>query len=239
LGGERIDDLHRGGLRIIQDPELFCFGMDAVLLAHFAEARAGETLLDVGAGTGVIPILLSALSDCGALHGLEIQPAYAALARRSVALNRLENRVFIHEGDITREPMIYRAGQFDAITANPPYVKKGGGPVNPSDAKAVARHEIRCDLSVVIEKSARLLKPNGRFYMVNRPERLADIVVLARKHRLEPKTLRFVQPQIDAQPNLVLLHAVKGAGSMVKVLPAMIVYGPDRTYTPELREIYG
>lgn len=169
--GERIDDLERNGYRIIQNPEKFCFGMDAVLLSGFARAQAGETVLDLGTGTGILPILMTAKTRAEHFSALEIQPESADMARRSIALNSLEDKIDIICGDIKVASGIFGKAKFDVVTCNPPYMNDCHGLKNPDLPKAIARHEVLCTLEDVIRESAAVLKPGGRLYMVHRPHR--------------------------------------------------------------------
>ena len=214
---ERIDDLQRNGYRIIQNPDRFCFGMDAVLLAGFAVAKEGSTVLDMGTGTGILPILMEARTKAAHLTGLEIQEESADMARRSVALNGLEDKITIVTGDIKEAGSLFDAASFDVITCNPPYMIGQHGLVNPEDAKAIARHEILCTLEDVIGQAARLLRPGGNFFMVHRPFRLTDIIALLRQYRLEPKRMQFVYPFVDKEPNMVLVEANRGGKPRMKV----------------------
>jgi len=184
---ERIDDLQRNHYRIIQDPGRFCFGMDAVLLSGFAKAKQGDRVLDLGTGTGIIPILMEAKTSAKNLVGLEIQPDSADMARRSVRLNGLEKKIEIITGDIKEAESLFGAASFDVVTSNPPYMTEHHGITNPEAPKAIARHELLCSLEDVISQSSRLLKPGGNFFMVHRPFRLVDIFVLLREYKLEPK----------------------------------------------------
>jgi len=238
LPHERVDDLNRNGLRVIQDPKRFCFGIDAVLLTGVVRAGRSERLLDLGTGTGIIPILLTAKTKCESFTGLEIQRESVDMARRSIRLNKLDDTVTIDEGDIRLAAGIYKPSAFDVVTVNPPYMPAGGGLVNETSPKAIARHELLCTLEDVISSAATVLKPRGRLYMVHRPQRLADIIMLMRSQGLEPKFLRFVYPHSDKAPNMVLLSASKGGNPMLDVAPPLIVYGPDGQYTHEVREIY-
>lgn len=236
---ERIDDLERNGYRIIQDPERFCFGMDAVLLSGFARVKDGVSVLDLGTGTGIIPILLEAKTGAAHLTGLEIQPDSADMARRSVALNGLEDKIDIVTGDIKEAGSLFDAASFDVITCNPPYMIGKHGIANPQDAKAIARHEILCTLEDVISQTARLLKPGGNFYLVHRPFRLAEIMVLLSKYKLEPKRMQLVYPYVDKEPNMVLLEANRGGRPRMTVEKPLIVYQKPGVYMPEIYDIYG
>ncbi len=236
---ERIDDLQRNGYRIIQNPDRFCFGMDAVLLAGFAGAKEGSTVLDMGTGTGILPILMEARTKAAHLTGLEIQEESADMARRSVALNGLEDKITIVTGDIKEAGSLFDAASFDVITCNPPYMIGQHGLVNPEDAKAIARHEILCTLEDVIGQAARLLRPGGNFFMVHRPFRLADIIALLRQYRLEPKRMQFVYPFVDKEPNMVLVEANRGGKPRMKVEKPLIIYKEPGVYMPEIYELYG
>ena len=245
LPGEKIDDLQRSGLRIIQDPARFCFGMDAVLLTGFVqEGIAGRTmsredLLDLGTGTGIIPLLMSAKSDCRSLTGLEIQPDSADMASRSVKLNGLEDRVRIIQGDIKEADALFAPASFGVITCNPPYMIRSHGLQNPDSPKAIARHEVLCSFEDVARATERLLKPGGHFYLVHRPFRLAEIMTTLRDHGLEPKRMRLVYPYVDREPNMVLLDCVRGGRPRLTVERPLIVYKEPGVYTEEIYEVYG
>lgn len=236
---ERLDDLHRNGFKIIQNSEMFCFGMDAVLLSGFAEAAEGEKVLDLGTGTGIIPILMAAKTGAEHLTGLEIQPEVADMAKRSVELNYLTGKIDIVTGDIKDALELFGASSFDVITTNPPYMIADHGLVNPDEAKAIARHEIKCTLEDVISVAARVVKPGGRFFMVHRPFRLSEIFVLMSQYKLEPKRMRMVYPYIDAEPNMVLIEGVRGGKPRLSVENPLIVYKERGKYTDEIYDIYG
>lgn len=236
---ERIDELQRNGYKIIQNPEKFCFGMDAVLLSGFVRAKKGAQILDLGTGTGIIPLLLAAKTKAAHLSALEIQPESADMARRSVALNGLEKKIAIIEGDIKEADKLFGAASFDVITCNPPYMIGRHGLQNPDAPKAIARHEILCTLEDVIRVTARLLKPGGNFFMVHRPFRLAEIITLLVRYRLEPKRMQLVYPYVDKEPNMVLLEANRGGKSRMTVEKPLIVYESRGVYTREIYDIYG
>ena len=238
LPGERIDELQRNGYRIIQNPEKFCFGMDAVLLSGFARAKKHENCLDLGCGNGIIPILMEAKTDGKYFTGLEIQPESADMARRSVALNDLQDRIDIVEGDIKDASKIFGASSFHVITTNPPYMIGTHGENSPSTAKAIARHEVLCTLDDILRESARLLMPGGRFYMVHRPFRLAEIMSKMVEYKIEPKRMRLVYPYIDKEPNMVLIEGLRGGKSRVTMEKPLIVYKEQGVYTDEIYDIY-
>lgn len=239
LENERIDDLQRNGYRIIQNPKKFCFGMDAVLLSGFASVRPGEKALDLGTGTGIIPILLEAKTEGEQFTGLEIQEESADMARRSVALNGLEEKIEIVTGDIKDASERFGASSFDVITTNPPYMIGQHGLQNGNEAKTIARHEVLCDLEDILRESSRLLKEHGRFYMVHRPFRLAEILSRMVEYRIEPKRMRLVYPYIDKEPNMVLIEGLKGGKSRMTVEKPLIVYKEPGVYTEEIYTTYG
>jgi tRNA1Val (adenine37-N6)-methyltransferase len=236
---ERIDDMQRNGYQIIQKQNGFCFGMDAVLLSGFAQVKPGEQAVDLGTGTGIIPILLEAKYDGIHYTGLEIQEEVADMARRSVILNHLEDKVSIVTGDIKEASRLFGAASFDVVTSNPPYMNDAHGLKNPDLPKAIARHEVLCSLDDVTREAARLLKPGGRFYMVHRPHRLIEIVTALKVYGLEPKRMKMVHPFVDREANMVLIEAVRGGKSMIKVEAPIIVYKEQGVYTDEIYTIYG
>ena len=237
--GERLDDLQRNGFQIIQNPSKFCFGMDAVLLSGFAKVKEGERALDLGTGTGIIPILLRGKTKGRDFTGLEIQEESADMARRSVALNDLTDSVSIVSGDIKEAASLFGAASFDVVTCNPPYMTNRHGLQNPELPKAIARHEILCSFEDVAREAAKVLRPGGRFYLVHRPFRLAEIIMTLGRYRLEPKRMRLVYPYVDRDPNMVLLEASRGGRSGMTVEKPLIVYKEPGVYMDEIYEIYG
>lgn len=236
--GERLDDLQRDGLMIIQNPGWFCFGMDAVLLTGFAKAGKGNRVLDLGCGNGVIPLLMSAKTAGEHFEGLEIQADIADMARRSIRYNHLEDKIHITIGDIREASSYFKAASFDVVTTNPPYMIYDHGLTNPAGHKAVARHEILCSLEDVIRESSVLLKPGGHFFMVHRPFRLSEIMNTMVRYRLEPKRMRLVYPYVDKDPNMVLIEGVRGGNQGMVVEKPLIVYEDVNQYTPEVLELY-
>lgn len=236
---ERIDDLQRNNYKIIQDPERFCFGMDAVLLSGFARAKEGDRVIDLGTGTGIIPILMEAKTGASDLIGLEIQPESADMAQRSVELNHLESKIRIVTGDIKEASSLFGAATFDVVTSNPPYMTEHHGITNEKSPRAIARHELLCTLEDVISQAAKLLRPGGSFYMVHRPFRLVDIMVLMREYHLEPKRIKLVYPYIDKEPNMVLIEGLRGGRPRLTVERPLIVYQSPGVYTDEIYDIYG
>ena len=236
---ERIDDLERNGYQIIQNPEKFCFGMDAVLLSGFAQVKPGAAVLDLGTGTGIIPILIEAKTQAAKICAIEIQEESADMARRSVQLNHLEKKIDIVTGDLKEAERFFDAASFDVITCNPPYMIGQHGLTNPDAPKAIARHEILCTLEDVVRSAAKLLKTGGKFCMVHRPFRLAEIMTVMVQHRLEPKRMRLVYPYADKEPNMVLIEGCRGGRPRMTVEKPLIIFQAPNVYTDELRDTYG
>ncbi len=237
--GERVDELYRCGYRIIQDPAKFCFGMDAVLLAAFARACPGEAVMDLGTGTGVIPTLMAGRYPGAHYTGLELNRDMAEMAGRSVRLNGLSDTVEIVEGDIRCVRGLFARGSFQAVTANPPYMKQGCALTNPDSARQMARHESCCTLRDCVEAAAYLLPHHGRFYLVHRPGRLPEIFEELRRVRLEPKRMRLVHAFAGSEPQEVLIEASLGGGEGLRVLPPLFEYEAPGVYSAELIELYG
>ena len=234
---ERVDDLQNGYF-VIQNPQMFCFGIDAVLLASFVKVKSKETVLDLGTGTAIIPILLAAKTKATKIIGLEIQKESVQMAQRSIFLNNLQDKVGVHEGDIKEAVSLYKASSIDVITSNPPYINHGAGILNDYSPKAIARHEILCSLEDIIRSASKLLKYGGRFYMIHRPYRVVDIFSTMCSYNIEPKLLRFVQPYEDKEPNMVLVEGIRSAKPLLKVLPPLIIYKKNGEYTDELMSLY-
>ncbi len=237
--GERLDDLQLKNYYLIQNPSKFCFGIDAVLLSTFAKVKAKEKALDIGTGNGIIPILLAGKTSGDHFTGLEIQVENVDLANRSVRYNQLESKIDIIHGDVKEADKLFSAASFQVITTNPPYMIGNHGIINKMDTKTIARHEILCTLDDVIKQSAKLLTFKGRFYMVHKPFRLAEIFNTMIQYGIEPKRMRLVHPYIDKEPNMVLVEGVKGSKSRITIEPPLIVYKKDGTYTEEILEWYG
>lgn len=237
--GERVDDLHRNHYKIIQNTNKFCFGMDGVLLSGFTKVLSNERVLDLGTGTGIIPILLEAKTEGKHFTGLEIQQESADMASRSVTMNKLNDKIDIVVGDIKEASSTFGQASFDVVTSNPPYMNHSHGIVNPAEAKAIARHEILCTLEDVIREAARCLRPLGRFYMVHKPHRLVEIINTLSLYKLEPKRMRLVYPYVDKEPNMVLIECIKGGRASMKVEAPLIVYEEQNVYTEEIYDIYG
>lgn len=236
---ERIDDLEFKDLKIIQNKNNFCFGMDSVLLSDFAkEIKKESKIIDLGTGTGILPILLCGKTENTKIVGIEIQEDVAEMASRSVVLNNLQSRIKIICDNIKNLKEKYDMGSFDAVVTNPPYKKQGTGKINENDNKLISRHEITANLEDFILISSYLLKDQGSLYMVHRPERLVDILVILRNYKLEPKVLKLVYPQQEKEPNLILIKAVKNARPFLKIEKPLYVYDKKGNYTEEILKIY-
>lgn len=236
---ERIDDLGCAGLKIIQNSDWFCFGMDAVLLANYAKLKKNSTVVDLGTGTGIIPLLLHGKNEVQKIYGIEIQKPVAEMARRSVELNKIGEKIEILNIDLKQAEAVLGNNKFDAVTSNPPYMPLDSGLKNNTDNRSISRHEMKCSLRDVIETANRLLKQHGSFFLVHRPNRIVDILTLLRESKLEPKNIRFVHPRAGKSPNLVLIRSVKAAKADLKFEDPLYIYEEDGSYTEELLKIYG
>lgn len=236
---ERIDDLEYKNLKIIQNNNYFCFGMDSILLSDFAKnIKPNSTIVDLGTGTGIISILLSGKTKARKIYGIEIQKEMSDMAYKSIKLNNLEERVEIINEDIKNILKIFGKNSMDAVVTNPPYKEINRGIVNETENKIISRHEVRANLEDFIRISSEILKNYGEFYMVNRPERLADIIENLRKYGIEPKSIRFVYPKVDKEPKLILIKAVKNAKKFLKIEKPLIIYDEKSNYTDEIYQIY-
>jgi len=239
LEKERLDDLQYKGLKIIQREDEFCFGIDSVLLADFAKnIKNNCEIIDLGTGTGIIAILLSKKLQAKKIYGIEIQKQVAEMAKRSVKLNNLDNKIEIVNEDLKNLPNVFQINYYDAIVSNPPYKKNNTGLKNGNQAKLISRHEVKCTIKDIAEVSSKLLKNNGEFYMVHRPERLAEIIEILIKFKLEPKILKLVYPKKDKEPNLFLIKCVKNAKPFLKIEKPLFVYDEKGNYTEDILEIY-
>ena len=236
---ERIDDLEYEGLKIIQNSKWFCFGIDSVLLSDFAKnIKKDAKVLDIGTGTGIISILLSKKSNSKKIYAIEIQKEVADMAKRSVKLNNLEEKIEIINDNIKNINQYLENNTLDAIVTNPPYKKISTGKVSIEKNKLISRHEIECDLDDIIKVSYKLLKQKGEFYMVHRTDRLSEIIYKMKQNKLEPKQIRFVYSSVNKEPKLVLIKAVKDGNELTKVESPLIVYNDDGKYTEEILKIY-
>ena len=236
--GERMDDLQVKGLQILQRENGFCFGMDAVLLSAFAKIHAKERVIDLCTGNGIIPLLLSAKTPAEQITGVELLPENADLARRSVLLNGLEDRITIVEGDVKGISGQLGEAAFDVVTCNPPYMKGGHGLDNADRTKTFARHEVALTLEEMVKEAAKLLRMKGRAYFVHRPFRMTELVVAMHQYGLEAKTMRFVYPFSDKEPNMVLVEGVRGAKPYLRVQAPLVVYEAPDVYTQEVKRMY-
>lgn len=236
---ERIDDLEINGYKIIQDQSGFCFGIDSVLISDFAKKiKKNSKVIDLGTGSGIIPTLLCAKTLLREVVGVEIQSDVAEMAKRSIKLNNLEDRFRIINCNVTDVSQFFGNNCFDVVVTNPPYKKLDTGKINLNEKKLISRHEIKANLEDFIKVSSKILKDRGEFYMVHRPDRLADIIEYLRKYKLEPKELRFVHPNENKEPNILLLKAIKNARPFLKILKPLYVYNMEGEYTDEILKIY-
>lgn len=236
---EGVDDLQLNGLRLIQKQQGFRFGVDAVLLSHFANIKNKHRVIDLCTGTGIVPFLAYGKYEPKEVVGLEIQEDMVEMANRSSILNDTTDVVKFVQSDLKDKALLDSLGKFDVLTVNPPYKLNNAGIVNPNDKLAIARHEVMCTLEDVIIAARRLLKDNGRMFIVHRPERLADIFVLMRKHKIEPKRVRMVQPNTKKAPNIVLVEGQRDGGAFLKWEETLYVYDDNGNYSEEIDRIYG
>jgi tRNA1Val (adenine37-N6)-methyltransferase len=235
---ERVDDLLIKELRIIQNVNEFCFSLDAILLSHFVTVKPGVTAVDLGTGTGVIALLLSA-RGAGHVTGVEISQTMADMAARSVLLNQLDEKVRILQGDLCKIKHILPPEGYDLVVSNPPYRPVGGGYISPNDNVARAKHEVTAALQDVVDAARYLLKyRRGRFAMVHLPERMAEILTVMTQAGIEPKLLQLVYSSLDKKPTMLLVEGVKGAKPGLEVLPPLVVYKPDGSYSNEIMQFY-
>ena len=236
---EGVDDLQLNGLKLIQKQQGFRFGVDAVLLSHFANIKSRHRVIDLCTGTGIVPFLAYGKYAPKEVIGLEIQEDMVEMANRSSVLNNTTDIVKFVHGDLKDKSLLDSLGKFDVLTVNPPYKLNNAGIINPNDKLAIARHEVMCTLEDVIIAARRLLKDNGRMFIVHRPERLADIFVLMRKHKIEPKRVRMVQPNTKKAPNIVLVEGQRDGGAFLKWEETLYVYDDNGKYSEEIDRIYG
>ena len=236
---ERIDDLEFKGLKIIQNKNGFCFGIDSVILSDFAKnVKPNSNIMDLGTGTGILPILLSVKTEAKKIWGIEIQEDVANMAKRSVLLNKLEDKIEIINENILNLYNKFEKNSVDVIVTNPPYKKKGTGVINEKESKLISRHEITASLEDFIEISSKLLKDKGEIFMVHRPERLVDILYLMRNKKIEPKNIRFVYANKESEPKLILVRGVKNAKEFLKVEKNLYIYNEDGNYSDDILKIY-
>ena len=233
---EKIDIVPGTNYKIIQNRERFSYGTDAIFLSDFAKPKG--RVMDLGTGTAIIPLRIIDKGKVSEIYGVEIQEEVANMAKRSIELNSLEEKIKILHMDLKELTNMFPKGSFDCITSNPPYMKNGGAIKNQDENFSISRHEVSCNLEDIIKISSYLLKPQGKFYMVHRPDRLVDILCSMREYKIEPKYIRFVQPKKDKKPNLLLIEGSKGGKKDLKFHEPLIVYNEDGSYTEEIYRIY-
>lgn len=238
---ETLDDLQLKGIHVIQKKNAFRFGVDAVLLANFANVKRNHKVVDICTGTGIVPFILAGKTESDNITGIEIQEEFVDMANRTVLYNKLEKRIKFYCKDIKDIKFLKQISQsqIDVVTVNPPYKLAQSGLINDCDKNAIARHEILCNLEDVIIACKTLLRDNGRMYMVHRPDRLVDIFNLMRKHRIEPKRIRMIHPSEGKAPNIVLVEGQKFGGAFLKWEEPLYVHNKDGGYTDEIEKIYG
>ena len=236
--GERLDSLQYGGLKIIQRPDAFRFGMDAVLLADFASARSGDQVVDMGTGTGVISILMASRQPKSHFVALDIQPDMADMAKRSVSINGMEEQIDVFCCDFREAASRCGYGRFSLAVCNPPYGKAGGALLSQSEGKRIARHESNCTVEDMTASACALLKTGGRLAVVFPAARAFEMMYAMKAARLEPKRIRTIHATVGREPKLVLIEAVKDGGSMLHWLPPLILQEYDGTPTAEWNRIY-
>lgn len=238
FNGERIDDIGFGTLRLIQKPNAFCYGIDAVLLADYAKLKKQSRVCDLGTGTGIVPLILSHKTEASDIWGVEVQQESYERAVRNVELNQLSSYLHMLHSDVLHVKKHFEQGSFDAVVSNPPYMGRVAGLKNEEVEKTIARHETTAGLEEFMAAAAFLLRERGDFYIVHRPSRLVDLCELGRKYRLEPKHMRFVSPNRNKKPNILLVHFVKYGNAELKLEEPLFVYEEDGSYTEQIKKIY-
>ncbi len=236
---ERLDDLQLNGLKIYQDKRMFCFGVDAVLLANFAVVKIGARVLDMCSGNGIIPFILSAKTKASHITCLEIQKRNCELIEKSIAYNKLDDKIGVVCDDLNNWKKSFPPSGFDVITCNPPYIRAGGGLLNPSDEKKCARHEIFCTMEDVVKASASMLKAGGKLFLIYRTDRLAELIFCLKFHNIEPKRMRLVHSRAGDRPNLVLIEGTRGGKPDMIIEPPLYIYKNKTEYSDEINQIYG
>ncbi len=236
---ERIDDLEFKNLKIIQNKNDFCFGIDAVLLSDFAKnIKKDSKVIDLGTGNGIIPILLCGKTELKEIIGVEIQKDVAELANKNIKLNKLENKLKIINENIINLKNILKNKKFDVVISNPPYKKINSGIKNESKNKLISRHEVTANLEDFIRAARDLLVDKGELYMVHRPERLVDVITVLRQYNIEPKVLKMVYSNVNKEPKLFLIKGIKNAKPFLKVEKNLYIYDNNNNYTEEILKIY-
>lgn len=235
---ERIDKIGFSDLQIIQNPNSFCYGIDAVILADFAKIKQKANVIDLGTGNGIIPLILSHKSKSNKIIGIEIQEEAFELAKRNIKLNGSEKKIELYKMDAKAAPEFFGQGSFSAVVSNPPYMSNNSGIKNINSAKSISRHETTADLSDFLEVANKLLIDKGDLFLVHRPLRLVDIIYFARLNNLEPKRIRFIHPNKNEKPNIMLIHCVKNARPELRFLKPLYVYNSSGKFTKEINQIY-
>lgn len=243
---KRLDDLNLNGLKVYQETDYFCFGIDSVLLANFVNSNSSKyNIVDLCSGSGVIPVIMSAKKKYNKIIGVELQKEMFELLKENIEFNKLDEKIIginedIKNIDNIKKELLQNIGcnRVDIVTCNPPYKKQGTGIENENDVKYIARHEVKCNIEDIFKTTANILKSKGKLYIVHKPDRLVDLFEIARKYKLEPKTVRFVHPTSIKAPSIVLIEYIKDGGNELKILDPLIEYNENGTYTDEIYETY-
>ena len=236
---ERIDDLEFKNLKIIQNKNNFCFGIDAVLISDFAKnIKKDSTVIDLGTGNGIIPILLCGKTELKEIIGVEIQKDVASLAKKNIKLNNLEKKFKIINENIINLKNKLKNKKFDVVITNPPYKKLNSGLKNESENKLISRHEVTASLEDFVRASKDLLVDKGEFYMVHRPERLVDVMTILRANNIEPKVLKMIFSDRNSEPKLFLIKGIKNAKPFLRIEKNLYIYDDEKNYTEEILKIY-
>lgn len=243
LPDERLDDVNES-IRLIQKKQGLTFGTDAYLLAAYVRSQRRAHAVDLGSGTGIIPLLLLARGKVAQVTAVEIQESFADLIERNAVLNGFADRMRAIRADVREIGTGETGGEVDLVVSNPPYMKCNAGKRNEADEKYIARHEVCGNISDFCQAASKLLKYGGKFVCVWRPDRLTELLSALRDASLEPKHMTFVHADADAEPCMVLTEAVKGGSPSLRVTPPLLLYQPHedgqrtRVLTEKTKQIY-
>jgi tRNA1Val (adenine37-N6)-methyltransferase len=238
MNEETIDEILEGRLRVYQKKNGYRFSLDAVLLAHFISLKKYSTAIDLGTGSGIIPLVVAIRYPHSRWVGLEIQEDMARLAKKSVSLNQLEDRIKIINGDARKSKNLLAKNSFDVVTFNPPYRKINSGRINPLQEKAIARHEIKGSLKCFLEAATYLLMPAGKVFTIYPAKRLAELICLFRSNNIEPKRMQIVFSDMESDAEFVLVEGRVGSREELAIEPPIFIYDQDRNYTRQMADIF-
>ena len=237
-GGETIDDLLGGRLKILQKERGYRFSIDSLLLAHFVQMKTGGSVIDLGTGSGVILLILSHRFKCGRMVGVEVQEELVDMAGRSIKMNGLEDEIELFLGDVREINALFAPQSFDVVIFNPPYRRLSSGRINPDQEKAVARHEIKGTVDNFLLSARYIVKETGCLYLIYPAVRMAELLFRMRENDIEPKRLRMVHSRHISEGEFVLVEGKKGGGEELKVLPPLFIYEEDGGYTEEMESVF-